>query len=256
MGAISYIKARTSNFRNAIWHSNKFGYRVLRPLYASAHFTFSFLFNSAYRNKTIDYLKYRKHYHQFPNFTKANRYPDLFSICQRYFKDKEQVRILSFGCSTGEEVYSINEYLPEATIVGTDISEYNLKECNKKEKKKNISFIHSLSETYQQSKNFDAIFCLAVLQHNDNFNKDIPTATKYTFSQFEEQIITLDEKLKSGGLFFIDQTDFNFLETKLRNQYFPLEVRGNRKSNPRPLYNSKNIRISNEHNCFRVFLKK
>ena len=256
MSWFSSIKDKTRNFREKTEHSEKMGYRLLRPFYASLHFCFSFLFNSTYRSKTLDYLKYRKHYHQVPNFTKMNRYPDLFTICQQYFKDKENVKILSFGCSTGEEVYSIHEYMPETTIVGVDISEYNLKECNKKEKKPNISFIHSLSEAYQQSKKFDAIFCLAVLQHNDNFTKNIQIATKYTFRQFEEQIIALDEKLNSGGLLFIDQTDFNFLETKFRHQYFPLNVPGNRKTNSRPLYNSKNIRISPDNSCFRVFLKK
>ncbi|MFM7022572.1 MAG: class I SAM-dependent methyltransferase [Flavobacteriales bacterium] len=247
------LKRSTADFREKIWHSPAFAYRLLRVIYVPLHFCRMMLSSSMHRGQLLARLKYRKHYHQLPNFTKDNRYPSLFHICKEYFKGK-QVKILSFGCSTGEEVYSLHDYLPEATVVGVDISEYNLRECRKKEQKENLSFLHCLSETYLQSRDYDAVFCMAVLQHSDN--QKAKMATAYTFAQFEEQLLALDAKLKPGGLFFIANSDFSFLQTRLKNTYFPLDRPGSRVVHDRPLFNSKNERVAEVQNLFRVFLKK
>lgn len=253
MNYLQIIIKKTGNFRYSIWHSRKFGFRLIKPLYAFAHFCASFLINLP--NSFFAFVRYRKHYHQSRSYTYENRYPALFAICKEYFKDRENVKILSFGCSTGEEVYSINSYLPQATIIGTDLNHYNLRQCNKKETKEHIRFIHSLSEEYQQSCNFDAIFCMAVLQHINN-RHGVNMATKFTFQQFEEQLIALDEKLKVDGLLFIDQTDFDFLQTSIHSRYSPLEAEGSRTVSNRPLFNSNNVKVSEKNDCYRVFLKK
>jgi hypothetical protein len=256
MSFYNYIKEKTSDLRQKIWHSKKTTYRLIRLFYAPIHFCRMFAFSAEYRGQFFAYLKYRKHYHQVPNFTKYNRYPSLFIICKEHFKDKENLRILSFGCSTGEEVFTLNEYMPKAEIVGTDISPYNLKQCNKKPKSASISFVHSLSEEFLRSENFDAIFALAVLQHEGNRHEGVTVATQYTFEHFEEQVVALDKKLNTGGLLFIDQSDFNFLETKLRLNYFHLAVEGNKAKNNRPLFNSSNKKVADRNDCYRVFLKK
>ncbi len=256
MTFLAGIKSKTKNFRHSIWNSKKKVFRIIRPIYLITRFILKSLFNYEYRNQKFTYMRYKKYYYQFENSTEENRYPDLFTICQKYFKNKENVKILSFGCSTGEEVDGINKYMPNAIIVGADISHYNLKQCKKKDKKENISFVHSLSVEYKQNNNFDAIFCMAVLQHTKN-RENVSIATKFIFEQFENEIIDLDKKLNEGGLFFIDQTDFNFLDTSIRNKYFPLMVEGNiRENNTRPLFNSENIKISEINNSYRVFQKK
>jgi hypothetical protein len=55
---------------------------------------------------------------------------------------------------------------------------------------------------------------MAVLQHIKN-REEVNVATKFTFQQFEKQLIALDEKLKVGGLLFIDKTDFDFMQTSV-----------------------------------------
>ena len=255
MTLFAALKAKTSKLRFAIWNSNKLGYRILRPIYASFHFCRMFFFSAEYRHQTWAHLRYGKHFHQPPNFTMPNRYPALFKIAQDYFAGRSEVKLLSFGCSTGEEAYSLREYLPQALIVGTDISPYNLKRCLQKPNSPKISFVHSLSEEFTNSGDFDAIFCLAVLQHTHN-RSGVVKAVKYTFAQFEAQCLLLDGKLKSGGLMFIDHSDFKFLDTSIRAKYFPLQVPNNKLLHNRPLFNTQNEMLSESHESYRVFLKK
>ena len=59
--------------------------------------------------------------------TLYNRYPDVFECAQEVaefnFRGVNRpLNILSFGCSSGEEVKTLHElYFPSATITGVDI---------------------------------------------------------------------------------------------------------------------------------------
>ena len=57
--------------------------------------------------------------HQPANHTWSNRYPDLFSDAAKAIADP--VRILSYGCSTGEECWTLRHYFPNALGVGASI---------------------------------------------------------------------------------------------------------------------------------------
>jgi Methyltransferase domain len=152
MNFLQIIMGKTRSLRYLIRHSRKLGFRLIKPFYSVARFCILIL--RGLPHSIFAFIKYRKYYHQRRNYTCENRYPALFAICSDYFKNRENVKILSFGCSTGEEVYSINSYLPQATIIGTDINPYNLRQCNKKQKRENIRFIHALSEEISTKQRF------------------------------------------------------------------------------------------------------
>ena len=104
---------------------------------------------------------------------------------------------------------------------------------------------------------FDAIFCMAVLQDVANRNNQRnQTATGITFAGFEKEILMLNSKLKTGGLFIIDNSDFSFPDTECANLYKPLDFPGNRIVRSRPLFNTHNIKISERQDGYRVFVKK
>ena len=52
--------------------------------------------------------------------TTLDRYPELFRAASQQMPDA--TRILSYGCSTGEECATLTRYFPAAEIVGTDIN--------------------------------------------------------------------------------------------------------------------------------------
>ena len=58
--------------------------------------------------------------HQTAPYTWLDRYPELFDLAARLAPDAR--RILSFGCSTGEELVSLRRRFPEAEIVGAEIN--------------------------------------------------------------------------------------------------------------------------------------
>jgi len=65
----------------------------------------------------------------------------------------------------------------------------------------------------------------------------------------------LDKKLKTGGLLFIDNSDFNFLESKIVYKYFPLQMDNNKVLRERPLFNKSNNKIGNGREIYRFFKK-
>ena len=207
----------------------------------------------AYRSRIWYSWKYSNLYHQFSNYTKLNRYPDLFEAARLYFANQENIKILSFGCSTGEEVESLSNYLPQAEIVGVDINLWCIEQAQKRYPQHR--FVHSLSPNFEALVGFDAIFCLAVFQNPANRHDKEREISAYAFSQFEKQLSILDKKLKPNGLLFIDHCDFNFLELPLKNHYQIANIKQNMLVRNRPLFNKNNQKIAAIQNNFRIFKK-
>ena len=63
---------------------------------------------------------------QESNATEFNRYPSIFSIVREISIDRGKdcgIEVLSFGCSSGEEVASLDSiYLENSKLVGVDVS--------------------------------------------------------------------------------------------------------------------------------------
>ena len=227
-------------------------YKLLYGFYNA----YRFVTIPAYRSRVISTFRFGKEHHQHSNFTVANRYPDLFEMAKSHFADKSNPKILSFGCSTGEEVASLTDYVPHAQFVGVDINEWCIKQATKNYASSSRQFYSVLSDEYKLMSDFDAIFCLAVFQHPENRHDPTHTESTYKFEQFESQLTALNQKLKSGGLLFIDHCDFNFLETSLMAQYQIAPFKENQVLRNRPIFNRKSLKIAERHSNFRVFLKK
>lgn len=215
------------------------------------------IISSDYRRYLFSVIYYRNHFHQVSHLTEEDRYPDLFKVCGNYFANDPAVKILSFGCSTGEEVNTLGTYMPEASITGVEINNWCLSECSRKYKNNKFRFIHSLSADFKKLTGFNAIFCLAVFQHDKNRHRENnEISDEYPFRKFEDQLIDLDKKLIKGGLLFIDNSDFRFLDTVVSEKYSVLEVEGNSVTRDRPLYDKNNRKISEVTEIPRVFVKR
>ncbi|MEI4884199.1 class I SAM-dependent methyltransferase, partial [Klebsiella pneumoniae] len=82
----------------------------------------------------------------------------------RYFSGQPEVRILSFGCSTGEEVLTLRRYFPHASIVGAELNRRSLTICERLNVDDRIQFTFSRHDLIARHGPFDAVFCMAVLQ--------------------------------------------------------------------------------------------
>src|SRR5687767_8594892 len=78
------------------------------------------------------FRKLVKEQHQLTSVTATDRYPELFTEVRSVVHDKRNLSILSFGCSTGEECFTMQSYFPNARITGVDINKSNLRKANRK----------------------------------------------------------------------------------------------------------------------------
>lgn len=172
----------------------------------------------------------RQQVHQTSSTTQLNRYPILFHACRdylynQYSSTQQPLNILSFGCSTGEEVLSLRQYFPNARIVGAEINLRSLAICRSHPVDDKISFIYSSPEELQKHGPYDAIFCMAVMQR-----KPMETARKgirslksiYPFERFQDQIEQLDSLLRPGGLLIVHFSQYNVQDTSIAERYEPL----------------------------------
>lgn len=162
--------------------------------------------------------------HQTTSATAMDRYPEVFSTCRELLGQKQDLRILSFGCATGEEVFTLRQYFPRATIIGAEINRSCLRVCRNRNRDENIHFIDSLPENLEKNGPYDAIFCMAVFQRNPElvFNRHIMDLKKiYPFEKFENQVAALDPLVKPEGLLVVHYCQYDFRDTAAAAGYTP-----------------------------------
>jgi hypothetical protein len=200
----------------------RFGVSILYGLRSAANTVVRVCVDKNYRSILMMQLLKSKNVHQTTSLTYYDRYPTIFSACRDYFSNKQDLKILSYGCSTGEEVLSLRRYFPNAYIVGTDINKHSLEICRKLHMDDKISFIYSETSEIQRQGPFDAIFCMAVLQRkpHDIVAKGITNLKKiYPFERFEQQIIEFDHLINPNGLLIVHFTQYSLLDTIVSSKY-------------------------------------
>lgn len=230
--------------------------RYLLELRRAAGAARRFALNPRIRSENIARMRYGPGLFQAATFTQLDRYPELFRECSNRLQGVPAPRILSLGCSTGEELTTLISYMPDAHIVGVDINPWCLRQCARRGLDQRIRLLHRLSPEFLAMTGFDAIFCMAVFQRTEHRTDNLhPTQSGFTFNHFEREVELLDSKLRPGGLFFLDESDFAFQMTSVAARYRPLEFAGNRIVRERPLFDRENRLIATRSLFTRVFEK-
>lgn len=186
-----------------------FPIRVLRKLWRLTS-------DRAYRN--MIWLHFARPCGAFQPFndTQQNRYPQIFSFIQSTLGRDSRIRILSYGCSTGDEVFSLRRYFPRAVIRGLDINPGNVAVCRKRLRTvpdPDISFGVARSTEAEASSSYEAIFCMAVLRHG---SLGLPGVTRcdplLRFEDFARTVADFERCLKPGGLLIIRHSNFRLCD--------------------------------------------
>jgi SAM-dependent methyltransferase len=193
--------------------------------------------------------------------TKHNRWPQIFAFIRERLSDEPDTSILSFGCSTGEEVFTLRRYLPHAKIVGIDINPRSISVCLKKLKKnrdQNIQFKHAGSPKVEPDAFYDAVFCMSVLRHGE-LGASNPQSCDHLirFNDFENTVTNLCRCIKPGGYLVMIGSNFRFCDTSIASEFdvaFNLPV--TKPSKDTPLYDSNNCRMTDDLCKEVVFRKK
>jgi hypothetical protein len=200
----------------------KIGISILYYLWNGANTSKRMFIDKEFRSVTVLQLINSKNVHQTTPLTFMNRYPKIFAECSDYFAGKQELKILSYGCSTGEEVLTLRQYFPTAHIVGAEINKHSLSICKKLPVDDKISFIHSKPDEIEKHGPYDAIFCMAVLQRKPHYiaEKGITNLKKiYPFEKFEQQIIELDKLVNPRGLLVVHYTQYSVGDTIVASKY-------------------------------------
>jgi SAM-dependent methyltransferase len=168
-----------------------------------------------YRNVLWLYFVRPKGAFQPFNDTEPNRYPGIFGFAQSELDAASDVRILSFGCSTGEEVFSLRQYFPRAIIKGLDINPGNIAACRRRLRQSPdpaISFATAKSTAAERSAAYDAIFCMAVLRHGSLGQGAVRCDPLLRFEDFARAVADFRRCLKPGGLLAICHSNFRLCD--------------------------------------------
>jgi hypothetical protein len=144
------------------------------------------------------------------HMTRPDRFPKIFETAQKFNPNAK--RVLSFGCSTGEECQSLRKYFPNAEIVGVDLDYTSIQKARKNNKDPNIHFHTDLGATGK----YDVVLCLMVF-----FCMDCPV----TYGGFSTVLKNVHKYINEDGHLLIYTSDHNpsWVE-EIATEYEPLNV--------------------------------
>lgn len=154
-------------------------------------------------------------------FTVPDRYPPLFRDVQKRLEGRANLRLLSFGCATGEEIATLAGYFPGAALKGVDINPAAIAAARAAHPE--AAFAVAGSTEAEPSETYDAVFCLAVLRHGD-LGRDRPARCDalIRFAEFARLTADFARCLKPGGLLAIRHSNFRFEDTEASSAFTPL----------------------------------
>jgi SAM-dependent methyltransferase len=188
------------------------------PGYQLARFFYRLFQSVESRHAALLLLRPPKSLYQPYGTTSFNRYPIIFETVRGQLRDGPDLRILSLGCSTGEEIFSLRRYFPKALLLGLDINPWNIAVCRFRqwrEKDGRMTFRVASSAAEETGASYDAVFAMAVFRHGD-LNVSPPPSQcghRIRFASFEQSVSDLARILKPGGLLVIQHAMFRFADT-------------------------------------------
>ncbi|HJP69499.1 MAG TPA: class I SAM-dependent methyltransferase [Sphingomicrobium sp.] len=153
--------------------------------------------------------------------TLPDRYPWLFGFARDALGHIAQPRLLSFGCSIGDELESLRGAFPTALIRGVDISPVAIARCRARfGSDDRISLAVAADTRNEGDGDYDAVFCLAVLCHGDLTRLGAPRSDSlFSFQSFERAVADLARCVRRGGFLFLHAANYRFGDTSTAAQF-------------------------------------
>lgn len=165
-------------------------------------------------------IVHRDEVHQTTPYTCEERYPALFDLAAMLALDAH--RILSFGCSTGEELIALRRRFPNAEIIGAEINPRSRRIAVRRvAKDARTAVVHPRSVQGV----FDLVFALAVLQREPH--KIVEMAVEdlspyYPYERFDTAVRELGGALRTGGLLCVMNAQYRVEDSSVARQFEPI----------------------------------
>jgi SAM-dependent methyltransferase len=155
--------------------------------------------------------------HQITPHTAEDRYPKLFDMAASLAP--EATRILSFGCSTGEELTAIRKRFPSTEIVGVEINRRSRRIAAKRVMSDKLAYVVGPNELEGR---FDVIFALAVLQREPHKVAEmelVDLGRHYPFDRFDAAVCDLAGRLRPGGFLCVTNAQYPVELSSVADQF-------------------------------------
>lgn len=149
--------------------------------------------------------------------TSAGRYPEEFAVVREALADdaRAEPRILSFGCASGEELFSLRADFPGARIHGIDINPLAVRTAGRRVREsgdERITVERAADAAALPQASYDVVLALAVFRHGALKAQPASCADLIRFADFERTVTGLCATLRPGGLFLIRHANFRFTD--------------------------------------------
>lgn len=186
--------------------------------YRGARFVYHLVTDRTFRRDHLQLLRGAGDLYQYRTITSSNRYPRIFAFLRERLENVPSPRLLSFGCATGEEVFTLLDYFPGARVKGIDINPANIDCCRERLKEAggnpNVEFELGGSAAGEVPGSYDGVLAMAVFQRPQlKTDLDIASCEKFIrFADFERSSTELASCVKPGGYFAIAHSAFRFAD--------------------------------------------
>jgi SAM-dependent methyltransferase len=168
---------------------------------------------------------------QTSNVTKYDRYPGLYKGVKRLSQaihgdGGRQLRILVFGCSTGEETLTLaTRYFTSSNhhIIGVDISESAIHTAMVENSCERVVY-HGPDYSLESIGPFDIIFANSVLCRWPASRGLEDISRLYSFESFDRILCSLDKALNKAGLMCILNSNYRFSDSTISPGYAKVQL--------------------------------
>lgn len=158
---------------------------------------------------------------QRATWTAYDRYPAIFAAAAAHAPERPGYRrVLSYGCSTGEEAHTLaTRYFPNDFVIGLDVSAPALAAAKARFSDARIIYDESTPETLARYALYDCIFAMSVLCRWPQTCELEDCSPHYTFEEFAASVAALDRYLAPAGILVIYNSNFSVLDTETASRY-------------------------------------
>ena len=146
--------------------------------------------------------------------TSTGRYPEEFAVVKDAL-GTDTPRILSFGCASGDELFTLRADFPAALIHGVDINPLAVRTARKRVRDSGddrITVERASDASGLRPASYDVVLALAVFRHGALKAQPESCAGLLRFADFERTVTGLCTALAPGGLFVIRHANFRFTD--------------------------------------------
>ncbi|GAB2968725.1 SAM-dependent methyltransferase [Nocardioides montaniterrae] len=160
--------------------------------------------------------------------TEPERYPEEFArIATELPADRRNApHILSFGCSSGDELITLAKRFPGAEITGIDINPVAVRRARQRVREaglgERVRVLRAADADTQPTAAYDVVLALAVFRHGHLNAGPESCRELLRFEDFDRTVFGLCRTLRRGGLFVIRHANFRFSDTAGASDFQPV----------------------------------